>query len=144
MPQLLLRKDARKLGLKRYYTGKLCKYDHRSERNVGTGQCLMCMRRKDQLRRMNADPAFASAKNREKHLKAKYGITLAKYMEIQEAQDGRCACCNAPETNLSVDHNHDTGKVRGLLCYKCNSMIGFALDNPKRLQLGIDYLEKTT
>jgi len=81
-------------------------------------------------------------KNREKHLKHKYGITFEDYMQMVEKQDGRCSCCSTPDTNLLVDHNHDTDKVRGLLCIMCNSMLGYAIDNPKRLQLGIDYLER--
>lgn len=104
---------------------------------------MACCRRKDALRRARTDPEFGKAKNREKHLKHRYGIDLTEYMRLAEEQDGRCKCCNTPATDLMVDHNHDTDKVRGLLCLICNSMLGYALDNPKRLQLGIDYLERS-
>jgi hypothetical protein len=63
-------------------------------------------------------------------------------MELQEKQAGRCACCGNLQKNLVVDHDHDTGRVRGLLCNNCNLMIGYALDDPRRLQLGIEYLNK--
>lgn len=136
----ILRKEARAQRLKRYYTGKPCKYGHRTERNTSTGQCLDCSKRKDRLRRGSTDPEFASLKSREKHLKTRYGINLAEYMRLVDVQDGRCAACGAVTTDLVVDHNHDTDKVRGLLCSLCNSVIGFAKDSPKILQLCIDYL----
>jgi hypothetical protein len=142
MPQKIKRQDARRQGLKRYFTGVPCKHNHVSERNVGTAQCLACCRRKDSLRRARTDPAFKTAKNREKHLKTRYGITLDDYVALVEKQEGRCACCNNLEKNLLVDHDHDSDKVRGLLCINCNSMLGYALDNPRRLELGIEYLNK--
>lgn len=103
----------------------------------------MCQRRKDKLRRARTDKRFEAAKNRQRHLKSRYGITIEDFMEMAEKQDHRCACCGNLDQNLMVDHNHDTDKVRGLLCNNCNSMLGYALDNPRRLQLGIDYLERS-
>src|SRR6185437_14192734 len=59
----------------------------------------------------------------------KYGVTHDDYMEMLAKQNGVCAICNLPERSaktaaLSVDHDHSTGKVRGLLCVRCNAMIG--------------------
>ncbi len=63
----------------------------------------------------------------------KFGITLEKYNDILNTQNGMCAICNkTPEKNkkmLAVDHNHDTGKNRGLLCSSCNLCIGFIEKN---------------
>lgn len=60
------------------------------------------------------------------YLKKTYGITLEQYDVMFEAQNGNCAICGLPEINkrLSVDHNHTTNKVRGLLCQQCNFAVG--------------------
>lgn len=61
--------------------------------------------------------------------KRKYGISIDKYEEMLLDQDHACAVCGKPETSekfshLSVDHDHDTGEVRGLLCASCNRLLG--------------------
>ncbi len=91
----------------------------------------------------------ADRKAYEGRLKSKYGLTLEEYDQMLIAQNGVCAICRGPEVaedkngfvkRLSVDHNHKTGKVRGLLCWKCNTMIGFAKDNPDVLAEATAYL----
>jgi hypothetical protein len=59
-------------------------------------------------------------------LQQRYGITLEDYRALLERQQGKCAICGVTEERLKVDHNHRTGKVRGLLCHLCNAMIGCA------------------
>jgi hypothetical protein len=64
------------------------------------------------------------------------------------AQNYTCAICPTQDFEnknglLFVDHDHATGKVRGLLCGGCNRMIGCGKDQPKRLRSGADYLERT-
>ena len=62
-------------------------------------------------------------KTRERHLLRKYGITLADYDRLLAEQDGRCAICRSTPNSkrrLSIDHNHATGQIRGLLCNLCN------------------------
>jgi len=69
---------------------------------------------------------------RERHLKRSFNITAADYDRMHEEQNGLCAICFQPETKMSkgilyrlaVDHDHNTGKIRGLLCFKCNSAMG--------------------
>ena len=76
------------------------------------------------------------------HLK-KYGLTQHDYDQMNEEQDGLCAICHEENVNgrdLYVDHNHDTGKVRGLLCSSCNTGLGFMKDNPRRLFGAAEYL----
>lgn len=67
--------------------------------------------------------------SREKSLRLKYGITIKQYDKILAAQNGVCGICGcSPENNkrrLSVDHNHKTKIVRGLLCVQCNVLLGF-------------------
>lgn len=87
---------------------------------------------------------------RSKRLKDKYGIDIDEYAYLLEKQGYVCAICERPETkyrngtliSLAVDHCHATGKVRGLLCILCNRGIGNFHDNPNKLQLAIDYLNK--
>ncbi|MDP1614799.1 MAG: endonuclease VII domain-containing protein [Methylococcales bacterium] len=61
-------------------------------------------------------------------LKQKYGLSIADYDKMKEQQGGYCAICGKHQTelkrHLAVDHNHTTGKIRGLLCDKCNIGIG--------------------
>ena len=79
-------------------------------------------------------------------LQRNYGISLADYDEMLEAQDNGCAICGKmPEENgqrLSVDHDHETGQVRGLLCRHCNSGLGYFMHGPERLRNAIAYLEQ--
>lgn len=78
-----------------------------------------------------------------------YGITAEDYQRMFAEQKGVCAICSQPETAtmrgqvmwLAVDHDHDTGAVRGLLCKECNSMIGKARDSTQILSAAIRYLD---
>jgi hypothetical protein len=78
-----------------------------------------------------------------------FGITLENYNDLLKKQNYLCLICNKPETEvepgkspktLAVDHNHETGKIRGLLCGKCNKGIGMFEDNTNLLQSAINYL----
>lgn len=75
-----------------------------------------------------------------------HGLTLADYERMLIAQGSGCACCGAQVNKsgrrLGVDHDHRTGKVRGVLCHHCNAGIGHFEDDPARLRLAIAYLEK--
>lgn len=61
------------------------------------------------------------------HLKYKFNLTLEEYDKMFEAQNGVCAICGLPEIarRLAVDHDHKTGKIRGLLCANCNISLGW-------------------
>lgn len=86
----------------------------------------------------------ASPAKWERHLRSKYGIGAQEYAERLAAQGGCCAICRgaaeALGETLAVDHDHATGKVRGLLCAKCNRMLGCANDRPEVLRAGAEYL----
>jgi len=73
------------------------------------------------------------------HRKWKYGLVADDYDDLLAAQDGRCAIC-LERKPLSVDHDHRSGKVRGLLCAKCNSAIGLVGEDPAVLGRAIAYL----
>lgn len=77
--------------------------------------------------------------------KREYGITYADYERMLEEQEGKCPCGrSAPEGHggqwLHVDHDHTTGKVRGLLCPNCNKVLGLVFDNPDTLVVLAAYL----
>jgi hypothetical protein len=70
-----------------------------------------------------------------------YGISLADYDRMYAQQGGRCKMCKRkPKRGLCVDHCHATGRVRGLLCHNCNSLLGLAGDDPSVLMAGRLYL----
>lgn len=70
-----------------------------------------------------------------------YGMTEAEYEDLLCGQCGVCAICGTnPEGRLAVDHNHDTKRVRGLLCRPCNSAIGLLKDSPEILRRAVEYL----
>lgn len=80
---------------------------------------------------------------RHKRLSRKFGIDLLDYLSILEAQGGVCAVCSKPPIHrqLDVDHCHQTGAIRGLLCSACNTAIGLMGDNTDRLRWAAVYLE---
>jgi hypothetical protein len=77
---------------------------------------------------------------------ARYGITIADYDVMLAAQGGGCACCGAKANRtgkrLFVDHDHDTGAVRGILCHKCNAGIGALGDSVDGVRRALQYLER--
>lgn len=89
-------------------------------------------------------------KSRIKELKYKYGISLEEYDILFQKQNGVCAICgkNKKEQRgkrndcLSIDHDHKTGKIRGLLCSTCNWGLGQFRDDPLLLLKAIEYLKK--
>jgi hypothetical protein len=80
----------------------------------------------------------------EQHLWENYRIRGVQYSAILEAQDGRCAICGKFPTirRLHVDHSHATGKIRGLLCHKCNVGLGHFNDDSDLLLKASEYLKK--
>ena len=87
---------------------------------------------------------------REKDLRRDFGMPLDVYQQLFVQQKGVCAICERPETAtragrvkwLAVDHSHESGAVRGLLCHACNTSIGHMGDDPERLERAAAYLRK--
>jgi hypothetical protein len=81
-------------------------------------------------------------------LKIKYGITIDDYFDILCKQKHLCAICGKkmmPASRFThVDHNHKTKKVRGILCQRCNCLLGFACEDTAILKSAIKYLRKFT
>lgn len=82
-------------------------------------------------------------RTRSTQLQRHYGITLEEYNELLKKQNNCCAICgDSPrKKSFSVDHDHITGKVRGLLCRGCNVGIGNLKDDPELLEKAIKYIE---
>jgi hypothetical protein len=88
------------------------------------------------------NPERYVASYRRENLK-KYKITVEEYEKRLKEQNGGCAICGtAPtkERRLCVDHDHETGVIRGLLCYSCNIALGHFQDSRSLLQRAVDYL----
>lgn len=80
--------------------------------------------------------------NRKRSLLTKYNMTPEEFTYMVMEQGGVCAICGLVPSALYVDHDHTTGAVRGLLCQKCNSGIGFLGDSLEGLEKAINYLKK--
>lgn len=86
------------------------------------------------------------------HMLKRYGLTIAEHDVMHEKQRGLCACCGNPERTkesrtgkirrLSIDHCHATGKVRGLLCGKCNTALGLLSDDRNKILALLDYVDR--
>lgn len=101
-------------------------------------------------RKHDAKRAATRAKNRTSYLigiKRKYGLTKEEYESMLIDQKHQCKICgtktayvNNPDKGFAVDHCHRTGKVRGLLCMKCNTGLGMFTDDCDKLSSAISYL----
>jgi len=86
---------------------------------------------------------------RKSKLKMTYGITPEQYDHMLKKQDGKCTICAAKKPGgrtkmFFIDHCHNNGNVRGLLCMRCNTGLGLFLDNPKFLLNAISYLKENS
>lgn len=115
-----------------------------------------------QRRQVQQEKRMANVEVREKYLlgrwvyslKRRYGITASDYIALAQAQHDRCAICGlrfadverqkSDQTQrLHVDHDHETGKVRGLLCFRCNNGLGFFRDDIAALEAAIAYIKRS-
>ena len=109
------------------------------------GKCKICKNAYEAMRRKNFTD---EQKNKLKDLQLQndFGITLEEYNEIFVRQNGKCAICGKHQIEfkraLCVDHCHETGNVRGLLCLGCNTGIGSLNDDIENLNCAIIYLTK--
>ena len=103
-------------------------------------------------RAREADPEKQKLALRSSRLKCKYGITLKEFLGLIEAQGGRCLICTAEMVPRAqgrdkrallacVDHDHSTGKIRGVLCNNCNRGLGLFGEDVLRLRLAAEDLE---
>lgn len=79
-------------------------------------------------------------------MRGKYGMTIEDYDLMLANQGGRCAICESGDSGrkgarFAIDHNHETGVIRGLLCRACNTGLGLLNDDPERIRNAAKYLE---
>jgi hypothetical protein len=103
---------------------------HGNHSRARFGECDVCQRKR-----------FKS------NLKRRYGMTVEEYEVFEEKQKSLCAICKQPENaryfrRLCVDHDHETGKIRGLLCHMCNTGLGKFADDVELLRAATIYLEE--
>lgn len=115
-----------------------CFFKQRKSKNGINPACKQCARA-DIKRQRAAKPH----RYRNWKLKTKYGLTLERYEAMLETQGGLCLVCKNAMKKPVVDHNHTTGAVRGLLCHKCNTGIGFFDENVSYLAGAIEYINLT-
>lgn len=85
-------------------------------------------------------------KSRDTSLRYTYGIGVEQYNQMFVNQNGVCAICKNTQQsgqNLSVDHNHGTGEIRGLLCRSCNAGLGHFYDDISKLLKAVEYLNNS-
>lgn len=103
----------------------------------------------DNTKWRRANPERARELNRlsekKRRLRIKFGMTLDDYNQLFEKQNNACAICLDSERgkrDWHLDHDHTTGKVRGILCHWCNLMLGHARDSEDILEAGMRYLQE--
>lgn len=130
--------EAKQKGLIRYFTGKPCRRGHTSERFTSSRQCVDCQNIRSS-EYSKSDKGRLHAK--ERHIKKTYSLKLEyietfKFCQICEVElnstRDKCGRC--------VDHDHATGKVRGILCNNCNRALGMMHDDPVKLTKAAEYL----
>ena len=127
---------------------ELTEFAFRKERGTYRTQCNSCrfkMKKASILKRRSKEEE--AARTREYQLITKYGITGAEYEEMLEAQENCCDICGIHQDHvrhkrLYVDHNHDTGAVRALLCNMCNVGLGHFKDSIQFLENATNYLKR--
>jgi len=100
--------------------------------------CDACRALSDWKRKPRDQP-----RHREWRLRTVYGITVQDYDDMLVKQNGVCAICQkkcSTGQRLAVDHDHTTKRVRGLLCGRCNQVVGRMEDNPEFFQRAAEYL----
>lgn len=130
-------------------------YNHKGRPHNKANECRdCCLARQrsitgDKRREYNRKrrESGAQLESTRKHLLKKlYGISVEQFTEMLTRQNGVCKICHKPESKkknrLHVDHCHTTGRVRGLLCSKCNAMLGMCGDSAEVLRNAIGYLSE--
>jgi len=144
---LLKRVEARKQGLKVFFTGKKCKRGHLCNRYVSTGSCLECSKIKvkewsqNNRNRLNELATNWRRKNPDKaadcNRKARGGIPES----TTHPKPHKCESCGKVK-KLHWDHDHSTGLFRGWLCHRCNVLVGFLEKDPVSVLMAKEYMSK--
>jgi hypothetical protein len=132
------------------HANSLASVKKRRQACIEKGVCTNCMKNKpEEGRRLCEACRIIKHRTPEQNLERatkKHGLTMEDFNQFLEDQDGVCAICHefngGRADRLNIDHCHTTGKVRGLLCHKCNRGIGLFKDSVENLQSAISYLQR--
>lgn len=133
-------------------------YNAKHNKDKLSSYCKICTNKANEIRRKSKllketkrgrkkkHPGEVGSKiNRKSIALVRYGLTINDYNKMFIKQGGKCAICAKLELfldkTLCIDHNHETGEVRALLCSSCNSALGLFKENIKSLQTAINYLK---
>jgi DNA-directed RNA polymerase subunit RPC12/RpoP len=113
----------------------------RTGRKTRGAVCKACRKIYEQERyRYDDGKIVAHARHR------RYGVTPQELVEMFKRQVYKCACCSDPLPEITkhvhIDHDHTTGKVRGIVCRDCNMTLAYGRDDPSRLRAAADFLER--
>ena len=124
------------------------KFRFKSNNGMKSGlssRCKECLNLEQaEIRRKKVRDGIPRKLYRDGYYLKKFGITVEQYENISAAQEDRCAICSSHSPigrNLAVDHDHFTGKVRGLLCTTCNAAIGMFKEDANLVLLAYEYLK---
>ena len=140
-------------------TCKTCEATESPKWYGGGSECRACYAKRRHKKIYNENPEYfrkrmadyrSRAPNaiKSNQLMTSFGISLEDYQNKLVAQGGTCAICKSSSPGragvryFSVDHCHDTGKIRDLLCARCNTGIGLLQDNPEILDIAAKYLRR--
>ena len=138
-------KEAKENGLTHYISQRACPKCGGYQRYAVSGRCsnLECRRKVEaEWRRKHPDKV---QQNNRKRKMGYYGLSVNDYDALMESQNNCCAICKKTCITgraLAIDHDHNTNKVRGLLCNKCNQGLGFFDDSIDLLQGAMVYLNQ--
>lgn len=113
---------------------------HADRRVVADGLCQTCYTRRWRANNQESD----RRKRKDYNLRKCYGISIEVFDALYESQDGRCVLCLKKfidEKSAHVDHCHDSGRVRGLLCYPCNKALGQLGDSKESIRRVLAYVD---
>jgi hypothetical protein len=130
---IVSRQEAKKSGLKNYFTGKRCINGHLTQRNTKNKKCHYCL--------------FVWKKNDVAGNERRHQREVAKRNQLKEEIAGSsrpnvCDICGDADKKIRWDHCHYTGKFRGWICTRCNCTFGYVNDSPELLRKMAEYLEE--
>ena len=114
--------------------------DYHMSSKSNDGKASWCKGCVNSIRRENRKRTYTAENKRKWALKTRYGLTPEQVEAMSIAQGGQCAVCKKPIEKFHIDHNHNTGAVRGLLCHRCNVRIG-GWDDEAWLSSALRYME---
>lgn len=130
------------------------KEDERARKRLAVRRCYKCHTELPEAARKpgkavcdacRVDPRDRGHEHEQRRRLRKYGLTQEQYDQLLMDQDGRCRVCRTDYPGVKgwcIDHCHSSGRVRGLLCMRCNTVLGLVNENPATLRMLADFLEQ--